>query len=253
MGQSVRVPLAASVTAGAAPRSSGFRWRGAAERRWEGCVGRPGREVSLCGAGAPLRPGVGIPWPAETARTCAGSAAAVRPQAAIPCGGRQPLGTPGGLAAPDPRLRQPPGRAAQPWPGAGERWWVQTDESCRATEESPGERCKKVTALRCCSACEVMPPYSLLLPETVLRTWLSVLPPGMPLTAAVSGLRGFSLPGFAILAAPGQKGTHRALPGCGQELPRLKLETPTKGGGRPRVWSCRRGREERRGKKHLNG
>ena len=67
------------------------------------------------------------------------------------------------------------------------------------------------------------------LPETVLRTWLSVLPPGMPLTAAVSGLRGFSLPGVAILAARGRKGTHRALPGCGQELPRLKLETPTKG------------------------
>ncbi|XP_074959176.1 uncharacterized protein LOC142061676 [Phalacrocorax aristotelis] len=67
--------------------------------------------------------------------------------------------------------------------------------------------------------------------ETVLRTWLPVLPPGMPLPAAVSGLRGFSLPGFAILAAPGRKGTHGALPGCGQGLPRLKLETPTKGGG----------------------
>ena len=67
------------------------------------------------------------------------------------------------------------------------------------------------------------------LPETVLRTWLSVLPPGMPLTVAVSGLRGFSLPGLAVCAARDQKGIDKALPGCGQELPRLKLETPTKG------------------------
>ncbi|XP_064326321.1 uncharacterized protein LOC135316575 isoform X2 [Phalacrocorax carbo] len=88
--------------------------------------------------------------------------------------------------------------------------------------------------------------------ETVLRTWLSVLPPGMPLTAAISGLRGFSLPGVAILAARGRKGTHRALPGCGQELPCLKLERPQKGRGQPSNRSFRRGREETRRKKHLN-
>lgn len=45
------------------------------------------------------------------------------------------------------------------------------------------------------------------LPEAALRTWLSVPPPGVPLTAPASGLRGLSLPGLAPLTAWGRKGT----------------------------------------------
>ncbi|KAM6228739.1 uncharacterized protein M6G45_016217 [Spheniscus humboldti] len=62
--------------------------------------------------------------------------------------------------------------------------------------------------------------------EAALRTGLSVRPPGMALAAPASGLRGLSLPGLALLAAWGRKGTGGALAGCGQELPRLKPERP---------------------------
>ncbi|XP_069667805.1 uncharacterized protein [Haliaeetus albicilla] len=51
--------------------------------------------------------------------------------------------------------------------------------------------------------------------------------PGMPLTAAASGLRGLSLPGLPLLAAWEHRGTGGALTGCGREL--LKLERPQKG------------------------
>ncbi|XP_040980890.1 uncharacterized protein LOC121233446 isoform X1 [Aquila chrysaetos chrysaetos] len=62
------------------------------------------------------------------------------------------------------------------------------------------------------------------------RLWvrLSVRPPGMPLKAAASGLRGLSLPGLPLLAARERRGTGGALTGCGQEL--LKLERPQKAG-----------------------
>ncbi|KAM6190254.1 uncharacterized protein WM294_013798 [Sarcoramphus papa] len=66
-------------------------------------------------------------------------------------------------------------------------------------------------------------------PEAALRMRLSVPALGMPLTAPASGLRGLSLPSPAPLVAWGQKGTGGALTGCGQELPRLKLERPEKG------------------------
>ena len=51
--------------------------------------------------------------------------------------------------------------------------------------------------------------------------------PGMPLTAAASGLRGLSLPGLPLLEAREHRGTGGALTGCGREL--LKLERPQKG------------------------
>ncbi|KAM6265234.1 uncharacterized protein M6G45_006094 isoform 1-T1 [Spheniscus humboldti] len=76
--------------------------------------------------------------------------------------------------------------------------------------------------------------------------------PGMPLTAPASGLRGLSLPSLALLAAWGRKGTGGALTGCGQELLRLKLERPGKGGGQPSDWSYRSGRHGSRRKKRLN-
>ncbi|KAM6227051.1 uncharacterized protein M6G45_017158 [Spheniscus humboldti] len=88
--------------------------------------------------------------------------------------------------------------------------------------------------------------------EAALRTQFSILPMGMPLTAPTSGLRGLSLPGLTVLAAWGRKGTGGTLTGCGQELPRLKLERPEKGGGQPSGCSYRSGREERREKKRLN-
>ncbi|XP_072731875.1 uncharacterized protein [Ciconia boyciana] len=65
--------------------------------------------------------------------------------------------------------------------------------------------------------------------EAALRTQLSVPPLGLPVTAPASGLRGLSVPGLALLAAWGREGTGGALAGCGQELPRLKLERPEKG------------------------
>ncbi|XP_075376593.1 uncharacterized protein LOC142418522 isoform X2 [Mycteria americana] len=90
------------------------------------------------------------------------------------------------------------------------------------------------------------------LPEAVLRLCLSVPPLGLPVPAPASALRGLSVPGLALLAAWGRKGTGRALAGCGQELLRLKLERPDKGGGQPSNQSYRRGREEGRRKKCLN-
>ncbi|KAM6053135.1 uncharacterized protein LJ206_016264 isoform 1-T1 [Theristicus caerulescens] len=101
-------------------------------------------------------------------------------------------------------------------------------------------------------ACGVMLPRSLLPPEATLRMRLSVPPLGMLLTVPASGSRGLSLPDLALLEVWGQKGTGRALTGCRQELPQLKLERPEKGGRQPRDWSYRRGREERRRKQHLN-
>ncbi|XP_075028199.1 uncharacterized protein LOC142092285 isoform X1 [Calonectris borealis] len=74
---------------------------------------------------------------------------------------------------------------------------------------------------------------------------------GDAVDGTASGLRGLSLPGLAFLAASGRKGTGGALTGCGQGLPRLKLERPEKGGGQPSDRSYRRGREERRRKKRL--
>ncbi|XP_040977797.1 tRNA (guanine-N(7)-)-methyltransferase-like isoform X2 [Aquila chrysaetos chrysaetos] len=63
--------------------------------------------------------------------------------------------------------------------------------------------------------------------EATLWVRLSVRPPGMPLKAAASGLRGLSLPGLPLLAARERRGTGGALTGCGQEL--VKLERPQKG------------------------
>ena len=51
----------------------------------------------------------------------------------------------------------------------------------------------------------------------------------MPLTVPASGSCGLSLPGLALLMAWGRKGTGRALTGCGQELPRLKLDRAEEG------------------------
>jgi len=70
---------------------------------------------------------------------------------------------------------------------------------------------------------------SFCLPGAALRTQLSVPPLEMPLTVPASGLCGLSLPDLALLTAWGRKGRGRALSGCGQELPRLKLERPEKG------------------------
>ncbi|KAK4821280.1 hypothetical protein QYF61_017644 [Mycteria americana] len=74
--------------------------------------------------------------------------------------------------------------------------------------------------------------------EAALRPRLSLPPLGLPVTAPASGLRGLSVPGLALLAAWGRTWTGGALGGCGQELRRLKLERPEKGGeeeieGRP--------------------
>ncbi|XP_072726716.1 uncharacterized protein [Ciconia boyciana] len=64
--------------------------------------------------------------------------------------------------------------------------------------------------------------------EAALSTRSSLPPLGLPVTAPASGLRGLSVPGLALLAAWGRKGTGGALAGCGRELPRLKLERPEK-------------------------
>ncbi|XP_032843472.2 uncharacterized protein LOC116960367 isoform X2 [Tyto alba] len=86
--------------------------------------------------------------------------------------------------------------------------------------------------------------------EVTLRMELSIPPLGMLLTVPASGVRGLSLPDLALLMW-GQKGTGRALAGCGQELLWLKLERSEKGEREPSDWSCRRGREERRRRKSV--
>ena len=197
----------------------------------------PGRRWSREASGearAPLRRVRGAWWLPE-----GGGTGSLEPAAAAGCRRRAGCGQPRGQrrevtegkggrrrAPPPTRQRSPgPARPAQPPPAAARPLKPVPERPASPKARGAGGT---LALERASASLNAVAAACLCVAGAALRTRLSVRALGMPLAAPAPGLCGLRVPGLAVLAAWGRKGRGGALSGCGQEVARLKLESPEK-------------------------